>query len=256
MNIRNLPVFSFREAIAAIRQQPVYRHHTSFLWQRCLSIRNQFCEAVVCAELLSFEQMVNASCRYCIGASRRGGVIFWQIDHEGRVHDGKVMYYQSDCHRNKSKAAHPIWVSTFLAHRHGSRKSDTTSHCFFGQHLLSANPQATCAIVEAEKTAFILSELYPGYLWLAAGGLGEVQPDKFRALRGHKVILFPDTDPDGIAFHRWTEAATLVMNAPFWEGSPPIRVSPILELHATKDQKRRKIDLIDFIFEQNGKQQP
>lgn len=243
-------------SFATLLQQQ--RHHpTELLWRKCLSVRNQFCEAVVRVGFLSWNQMVNAACRYCVGATTRGGVIFWQIDHEGRVHDGKVMYYQSDCHRDKSKAAHPIWVSTLLARReaalaltvnHSPFTMNHTSHCFFGLHILSVCGKTIC-VVEAEKSAFILSELYPDCFWLATGGLGEVQPDKFRPLRGRKVILFPDTDPDGIAFRRWSEAAGLVMRSVFWEGSPPIRVSPILELHATADQKRRKIDLVDFLFE-------
>ena len=91
----------------------------------------------------------------------------------------------------------------------------------------------------------ILSERYPQYLWLATGGLGEVQADKFRPLRGRKVVLFPDTDPDGIAYRRWYEAAQQVMQQPFWEDSPPIYVSPLLERHATPEQKAAKIDLID-----------
>ena len=265
-------------------QQQQHHHPTERVWQRCLSIRNQFCEAVVRAGFLSWEQMVNAACRYCIGASKLGGVIFWQIDHEGRVHDGKVMYYLLDCHRNKAKEAHPVWVSTLLARRetalaltmnHSHFSANQTSHCFFGLHLLdhtdltdytdnisavsaiSARPKEsvrsvcdkTICIVEAEKSAFILSELFPDCIWLAAGGLGEVQSDKFRPLRGRKVVLFPDTDSDGIAFRRWSEAANQVMQSPFWENSPPIRVSPILELHASTDQKRRKIDLVDFLFE-------
>ena len=40
----------------------------------------------------------------------------------------------------------------------------------------------------------------------------------------------------------------LVMQQPFWEDSPPIRVSPILEIHASPSQKARKIDLVDFLF--------
>ena len=104
-------------------------------------------------------------------------------------------------------------------------------------------------MVEAEKTAFILSELYPQYVWLAAGGLGEVQVDKFRPLRGRRVILFPDTDPEGMAYRRWYEAAQMVMQQPFWEDSPPIRVSTVLEQHASAEQKARKIDLVDFLFE-------
>ena len=243
---------------------------------RCLSMDSQFCEAVVCCGYLTQEQMLHAACHYRLGASRQGGVIFWQIDQEGRVRDGKVMYYLPDCHRNK--AHKPTWVSYLLRRRDPfPNAAHETSHCFFGLHLViekratlgtdpsvqqsekrkvkseKCNPHCcTVAVVEAEKTAVILSELYPQYIWLASGGLGEVQPDKFRALRGCKVILFPDTDPDGITYRRWSNAAEEVMRSVFWEGSPPIRVSRILEDHATEEQKRRKIDLVDFITESSA----
>ena len=274
---------SFKAIIAAQR-----RHPTEWLWRQCLSIRSQFCEAVVATGYLSWEQMVSAACRYRLGASRLGGVIFWQIDQEERVHDGKVMYYQPDCHRDKGR--NPTWVSALLRRRNPFPDSPhETSHCFFGAHLISPlnerlfRPPLTpprssfarllpkgrknsggetaiavmegqggrspIAVVEAEKTAVILSELYPQYVWLAAGGLGEVQVDKFRPLRGHKVIMFPDTDPEGVAYKRWYEAAQRVMQQPFWEDSPPIRVSNVLERHASPEQKARKIDLVDFLFD-------
>jgi hypothetical protein len=238
--------------------------------------------------------MVSAACRYRLGASRQGGVIFWQIDHEERVRDGKVMYYGLDCHRLKDKQHHPTWVSALLRRRDPFPNSPhETSHCFFGAHLLTTlnerlfRPPLTppnlggetaiavitplhhregqggrslsaregqggrspICVVEAEKTAFILSERYPQYVWLAAGGLGEVQVDKFRPLRGRRVILFPDTDPEGMAYRRWYEAAQMVMQQPFWEDSPPIRVSTVLEQHASAEQKARKIDLVDFLFD-------
>ena len=282
---------SFKAIIEAQR-----RHHpTEWLWRQCLSIRSQFCEAVVAAGYLSWEQMVSAACRYRLGASRQGGVIFWQIDHEERVRDGKVMYYGLDCHRLKDKQHHPTWVSSMLRKRDPFYSNGCTSHCFFGLHLVSgeifttprpllpkrgtsplqtSTPQGerlkekvagnrqlflcsgkpghglkNICVVEAEKTAFILSERYPQYVWLAAGGLGEVQVDKFRPLRGRRVILFPDTDPEGMAYRRWYEAAQMVMQQPFWEDSPPIRVSTILEQHASAEQKARKIDLVDFLFD-------
>ena len=239
---------SFKSIIAAQRHHP-----TEWLWRRCLSIKSQFCEAVVAAGYLSWEQMVSAACRYRLGASKQGGVIFWQIDQEERVRDGKVMYYRPDCHRDKDKDHHPTWVSALLRRRDPFPNSPhETSHCFFGANLLtqrSVCDKKTVCVVEAEKTAVILSERYPEYVWLAAGGLGEVQVDKFRPLRGHKVILFPDTDPEGIAYKRWYEAAQLVMQQPFWEGAPPIRVSAVLEQHASPEQKARKIDLVDFLFD-------
>ena len=272
---------SFKDIRTMMERQ---RHHpTAWLWRECQSINSQFCEAVVKAGYLTWEQMVSAACRYRLGATRQGGVIFWQIDQEERVRDGKVMYYGPDCHRLKDKEHHPTWVSTLLRQRDPfPNRPHETSHCFFGTHLLTEShfkghtdltditdflcagaafmlqesvesvrsvcQKKSVCVVEAEKTAVIMSEVYPEYVWLAAGGLGEVQVEKFRPLRGHKVILFPDTDPDGIAFRHWSEAATLVMNQVFWEDSPPIRVSPLLEIHATPEQKQAKIDLIDFLF--------
>ena len=287
---------SFKDIRTTMEKQ---RHHaTEWLWRECQSIKSLFCEAVVKAGYLTWEQMVSVACRYRLGATRQGGVIFWQIDQEERVRDGKVMYYGPDCHRLKDKEHHPTWVSALLRQRDPFPNSPhETSHCFFGTHLLTEShfkghtditddtdffsntdfmdykdyaakatpaqpvpealsvisvisvcPKKSVCVVEAEKTAVIMSELYPEYVWLAAGGLGEVQVEKFRTLRGHKVVLFPDTDSDGIAFRRWSEAATTVMNQVFWEDSPPIRVSPLLETHATPEQKAAKIDLIDFLF--------
>ena len=190
---------SFRSILAQLQQESFTLYHPASMVQRSSSICSQFCKALVSCGYLSFEQMLHAACRYRLGASAKGGVIFWQIDHEGSLHDGKVMYYNPDCHRNK-------------------------------------------------KTAVILSEHYPQYIWLAAGGLYELKVDKFRPLRGHRIILFPDTDPDGLAYRYWYQTAQEVMASPFWEDSPPIRVSGLLEQQATPAQKAAKIDLVDYLF--------
>ena len=226
------------------------------MWRKALSTESQFCRAVVSAGYLTEAQMQRAVRRYRLGCTRQGGVIFWQIAADGDIYDGKVMYYREDCHRDKQR--HPTWGSTLLARRHRWADAErmTTRHCFFGTHLLqdSCNsfnslPKKNIAVVESEKSAVILSEHFPQHVWLATGGLGNVQTDKFRPLRGRKIILFPDTDPDGKTFKAWYDAAQLVMQQPFWEDSPPIIVSPLLEQHATAEQKRRKIDLVDFLFE-------
>lgn len=229
-------------------------YHPRSMVNSSLSIQSQFCQAILNMGYLTFEQLLNAVYRYRLGASKNGGVIFWQIDHEGRIHDGKIMYYLPDCHRNKKH--NPTWVSHLLAKREGQIQGQcTTSHCLFGLHQIYGEGVTVkgeglnVAIVEAEKSAVILSEHYPQYIWLAAGGLGELQVNKFRPLRGRKVVLFPDTDPDGKTFASWHQRAQEVMAEPFWEDSPPIRVSPVLELHATPEQKQRKIDLIDFLFD-------
>ena len=313
---------------------PSYRQQE--MWRKSLSINSSFCKALVSTGYLTWQQMLDAVCRYRLGADRKGRVIFWQIDRDERICDGKVMAYGPDCHRLKEKEHAPTWVSALLAKRHGGKQEgDIVRHCLFGLHLLNSRnawltgqmppnfpslataqtddnkplghggsvlhpaqahenkmgedelPKAVTtqtddskphwqdgtvlqpgqtqgsrkggdelppvAVVEAEKTAVILSAYYPQYVWLATGGLFEVQPEKFRPLRGRKVILFPDADPDGKAYAYWFEAAQQVMAQLYWDDSPPIRVSALLEQHATPEQKSRKIDLVEFITESKEK---
>ena len=108
------------------------------------------------------------------------------------------------------------------------------------------------AIVEAEKTAVILSEHYPQCIWLASGGLSMLNAAKLWPLRERKVILFPDTDPEGKAFKAWQSVAATAQE----HFKYPIRVSRILEDHATPDQKSAKIDLVDFLFVTQKPQKP
>ena len=215
------------------------------LWRRALSTESSFCQALVASGLLTEQQMRHAASRYRLGASRQGGVIYWQIDREDDIHDGKVMYYRPDCHRDKQHK--PTWVSHLLQRRHRWADKTQATHCFFGLHLVDGS--LPVAIVEAEKTAVILSEHYPQHVWLASGGLGEVQADKFRPLRGLPIVMFPDTDPEGLAFQRWYNAARWVEQQAWWADSPPIFVSPLLEQRATCEQKERKIDLADYMYE-------
>ena len=224
------------------------------LWAQRLSSKSSFCRAVVQSGLLSQRQMVHAARRYRLGCSKDDAVIYWQIDQLGQLHDGKLMWYGADCHRIKCRRA--TWAS-YLLKQYCGVPQDTfqPSHIFFGTHLLSAvsaisaRPQNTVCVVEAEKSAVILSELRPQHIWLATGGMNELQIYKFLPLRHFKVILFPDTDPEGRAFRVWYDAARQVMRSFFWPKDNPIRVSPFLERHATTDQKRRKIDIVDFLFE-------
>jgi hypothetical protein len=217
------------------------------LWALRLSSKSCFCRAVVQTGMLTHRQMVHAAWRYRLGRSKDDAVIYWQIDQLGQVHDGKLMWYGPDCHRLKNRNA--SWAMFLLKKYYGiSQIVFQPTHVFFGTHLLRAGGGVVC-IVEAEKSAVILSELYPQYIWLAAGGMCEVQVNKFIPLQHYRVILFPDTDPEGRAYKVWYAAAQDVMRSSFWPRNNPIRVSPILELHATEDQKRRKIDLLDFICE-------
>ena len=113
---------------------------------------------------LSEEQMQRAAQRYRLGASRDGGVIFWQIDECDQLRDGKIMHYRPDCHRDHDRK--PTWTA-YLLRKHGQLPKDwNTDHCLFGLHLLMEDVRwkmadVKVAVVEAEKTAVIMSEVKP-----------------------------------------------------------------------------------------------
>ncbi len=218
-----------------------------------LSTDNAFCRSLVTCGILSEEQMKRAAQRYRLGTSKDGGVIFWQIDQQQRVRDGKIMYYHDDCHRDHQHD--PNWVCSLLSKAGRLPKDYRSVKCLFGLHLitlLSAEEDAIIAIVESEKTAVICSELMPSInpqpiIWLATGGLTCLNIYLLAPLTGYRVMIFPDTDLEGKAFKLWSDKAA--------EASQTLRhpfpVSNILELHASQDQKARKIDIADFIIEGN-----
>ena len=221
--------------------------NTRPMWQRRLSTASEFCRALVACGFLTEEQMQRAAQRYRLGMSRNGGVIFWQIDEHEVLRDGKIMHYRPDCHRDHDRK--PSWVSYHLR-RSGLLPEDWKSeHCLFGLHLLMEDVRwkmadVKVAVVEAEKTAVIMSEVKPEYIWLATGGKTELNVAKLKPLEGRRIILFPDTDEDGQTYRDWydvAEAATDVYGRPF-------TVSSILEQQATKAQKAAKIDIVDLIF--------
>ena len=254
------------------------------LWEAWKSTESVFCRAVVKCGYLTEEQMLRAAERYRLGRSQDGGVIFWQIDDEGRTRDGKIMYYREDCHRDKSR--HPSWASARLKAYYGYDGDLPVERCLFGLHLLTSPerqlpllsrrgkgwsdpPQSSPAqtpsvspysggeaaarasqghwavcVVEAEKTAVIMSEVYPQYIWMAAGGLSALSAEKLRPLRDHNVVLFPDTDPDGTTYACWKAIAKEASRSFL----SPIYVSPLLERHATPEQKAAKIDIVDLLF--------
>ena len=208
---------------------------------KSLSLDSQFCKSVVPSGYLSESQLRHAASRYRLGCSKDGGVVFWQIDDHQQVHAGKVMYYQSDCHRDKEH--HPTWIHCLMKDK--LPQNYEFQPCLFGLHLLGAGG-GLIAIVESEKSAVILSEKFPDFVWLSCGGLQSFKPHLLAPLVNYKVIIFPDTDPTGDAFRQWCQVATEAQR--LYKFRYPLRVSPLLETHATLDQKQRKIDLVDYLF--------
>lgn len=212
------------------------------LVNKSLSIDSVFAKAVISQGYLSQERLVAVANRYRLGASKEGGVIFWEIDDQQRVHTGKIMYYHPDCHRDKEHK--PTWVHALMKDKLPAGYE--LQHCLFGLHLLS-NSNMKVAIVESEKTAVIMSELVPDVVWMSCGGLQMFKAELLEPLVNHKVVVFPDTDETGEAYKAWL--AVLQQAQRQYAFRFPLRISRLLENHATPEQKKRKIDIVDYIYE-------
>ena len=134
---------------------------------------------------------------YLVGATRKGNVIFWQIDHQGLVHAGHIMQYRIDGHRNGFQG----WTHIPLM-RKGLIPPDWQLYqCLFGQHLITRRPDAHICIVESEKTALAMAACQPEHLWLATAGSCGLSPEKLACLHGRRVTLFPDSG----CYDKWNE---------------------------------------------------
>lgn len=176
---------------------------------------------------------------YRLGATRDGAVIFWQIDRENKVRTGKVMQYNpGDGHRVKDGQTSAVnWIHSILKRQRVLAEGWQLSQCLFGEHLLSVYPDKVAVLVESEKSAVIGSALFPGYVWLAAGGKSQLREEKLRVLTGRTVLLFPDAD----AYAEWKERADGMTFC-------KVMVSDLIEKNATPEQKAAHIDIADWII--------
>jgi len=208
---------------------------------------SSFHRSVVAYGLLTAEELQAASEIFHLGTTKDKRVVYWQIDAEGRVRDGKLMAYDEHCHRVKpgeqDTKSSVSWAGYELRQCGLLDKDWEATHCLFGLHQLNSRPDDTVCIVEAEKTAVICSQKFKDCIWMAAGGLEQLSLDKLRPLVGRQVIIYPDTDPEGEAFRKWYEITWRAMS----ELEMEIAICDVLEKNATPEQKEAKIDLVDFI---------
>jgi hypothetical protein len=164
-----------------------------------------------------------------------GASIFWQMDAQGKVRTGKIMLYNAHTgKRVKQPYNHIQWVHTKLYAGYYLQQ------CLFGEHLLNTHPDKPVAVVESEKTALIAALHLPQYLWLATGGLHNLNPAKCQVLKGRKVILYPDVN----AYTQWQQKANdLQLLLP----GTLITISNYLELNATDIQRKEGWDFGDYL---------
>ena len=149
---------------------------------------------------------------YCIGASKNGMTIFWQIDESGKVRTGKMMKYYPEGHpkfghRDKVSRFNIDWVHAALYHSPRYPQYDDSKmemhQCLFGLHLLNyykkENVSQAVHLVESEKTALIMATAYgnhAGQIWMATGGMENLTREKLKPLINQHcyIVCYPDRD--------------------------------------------------------------
>ena len=186
------------------------------------------------------EAVMDAFDRYGVGTYRgkvvklHGATIFWQRDSLGAIRTGEIILYK-DGHRSKEEGHH-TWAHYMKKPVTASEQG--VSECFFGEHLL-ANWRSWVGIVESAKTALICSIAYPDILWLSCRAMQGLTLEKFTALLGRDVILFPDA---GKGFADWSERAGMIEPC-----LNKLIVSDILEAYGCVDGE----DIADLIVPNN-----
>jgi len=174
--------------------------------------------------------------RYSIGTSDhwKGATIFWQIDSLNRIRTGKVMLYGIDGKRVKKPRAFIQWM-----HKVKQLKNFNLEQCFFGEHLLRNNDRPV-AICESEKTAIIMSICFTNLIWLATGGLSNLNEKNLLKLKDRKVVLFPDNG----CFEKWNSKISQIRN-------PNISISSLLESSSINNDLSSGYDLADWVLGYN-----
>lgn len=171
-----------------------------------------------------------------------GSNIFWQIDEQNRVRTGKIMLYNKlTGKRVKEPKSHVSWVEFEAKWKHF-----TVEYCFFGLHQIAKDFTNIIGIVESEKTAVLMTAIYPNITWLASGGMN-LSITKFEPLEGRGIILFPDAGLGkggrGTPFEVWSEIADTLEMLGF-----DISVSNLVENIATEEQRKKGYDLADYLI--------
>ncbi len=189
---------------------------------------------------------------YKIGTSNRweGATIFWQIDQGNKVRSGRVMLYNQETGKRIKHCND--WTHSILQKR-GLVSDFNLEQCLFGLHLvINKNPQQNdccsdniVAIVESEKTACIMSIVTPAITWMACGGVGALNSNKMKPLKGNKIILFPDLD---INSAKSPYSIWLIKVSEFRKLGFDIHLSDLLEKKANKQQQNDKWDIADFFI--------
>lgn len=140
-------------------------------------LRNTYCN----------KRVETAKQLYCLGTSKDGGCIYWNISIALKVQKSKICYYNKNGKRtNNFKVPY--------------KNEDGYYACLFGEHLISDEnkKEQPIILVESEKSALVGFINLPKYTWLSYGGLNGLTDSKIKVLKGYKVIIIPDISKNAV----------------------------------------------------------
>ena len=133
--------------------------------------------------------------RYPIGATEQGEPIFWHINSEHKITNGRIITME----RETGKVYDASWYY-----------QDKRPTCLFGEYLLDSLPTQTVALLTDEMTAAIMSCFRTPYVWLATGN-EKATPTDLLPLVEKSVVVFPDKGD----YSKWQETLQAVPNLQF-----------------------------------------
>lgn len=208
--------------------EPTYNYISPDIVKRLQGQRNTFIDFLL--TLFDSPKVAAAVERYFIGGDSQCRTIFPNIDTEGRCVGGAVIPYLVNGHRNKTKGCSNIHAELKKKNKIFPPQADQV---LFGSHLLRLNPSASVGVVEAQKSAVILSMIYPDIVWVATAGMLNFNERMLAPIYGRSVIAYPDMD----GVREWTQRAK---DLPFKN----IRVSDWWRL-----AQSNKDDIVDVVLQ-------
>ena len=197
--------------------------------------------------------------------------VFWMIDEAGKVRDGRIgnewvsammearepvllrgcrtvhclyglhlAHTENNCHTESTERDITNTNHTNSTNKKG--RTDLTDHT--DNNTTDSRGKSVC-IVDDERAAVILSELFPECLWMAAMYPLNMNVRQLEPLRGRHVVLYPHTDSTMSHYVCWLEIAETARQRLHMD----VTCNRLLEDYATEEQKGREIDLVGFLTE-------
>ncbi len=181
----------------------------------------------------------------------RGALTIPYINEDDQIAFVQVKQFDEQNKTIKTSALHSLlkekpsnqWIEDY-------EKNELKVSCFFGAHLLKKYPKNPIALVEAPKTAIYGSCYFglpideKGLLWLAVYNKSSLTEDKFKVLKGRKIMVFPDLSANGGTYNEWKKKIEQFANK---LPKTKVVVNDFLELYAPDELKQSGGDLADIL---------